>query len=234
MMNYRNVFLAILIVMILPACAGLRLNTPALPTPRTIETVSPEEYNPTVAATATLELPSPTLTLENTPAAALPKVTITAIKGNLNIRRGPDIAYNPIAVLYKGSTAQVIAHDVLTKWAQIAIPNSDKTGWVSLLTEYSKVEGNLDALPGFTFTEWPVIAYLRNCTHHQMYILPVEITVPSSYGAPENEIWLNPGHYTALDLDLPDAPEVMSFDIREGQVIEILEDGTGEHRKCPE
>jgi hypothetical protein len=123
---------------------------------------------------------------------------------------------------------------VLTKWAQIAIPNSDKTGWVSLLTEYSKVDGDIDLLPGFTFTEWPVIAYLRNCTHHQMYILPVEITVPSSYGTPENEIWLNPGHYTALDLDLPDTPEVKSFDIREGQVIEIVEDGTGEHRKCPE
>jgi hypothetical protein len=62
--------------------------------------------------------------------------------------------------------------------------------------------------------------------------MPGEITLPSSYQEPENEIWLNPGHYTVYDLEVPDLPEVKSFDIREGQEIEIIDDGAGEHRKC--
>jgi hypothetical protein len=230
MVKYRNIFQLFLLAALTQSCVQFQINTPALPTPRTIETVSPEESNPTITA---MTIPSATPTLEVVANVSLPKVTITAVKGNLNIRRGPDVAYNPIAVLYEGTRAKVIAHDVLTKWAQIEIPNSDKTGWVSLMTNYSSVEGDLDALPGFTTTDWPVIAYLRNCTHHQMFVMPVEITLPSSYGAPENEIWLNPGHYVVYDLDMPDLPEVKNFDIREGQTIELVDDGSGEHRLCP-
>lgn len=231
MSNYRNIFSALLLTVMLQACAGLQLDSvPALPTPRAIETVSQTESDPTITSTETL---IPTVTLQPvTPTTVLAKVTITAVKGNLNIRRGPDVAFNPIAVLYKGTSAKVIAHDVLTKWAQVEIPGSDKTGWVSLLTDYSSVEGDLASLPGFTPTDWPVIAYLINCTHHEMFIMPGEITLPSAYGVPENEIWLNPGHYTVYDLEVPDLPEVKSFDIREGQEIEIIDDGSGEHRKC--
>ncbi len=231
-MKYRNVFSALLLLVTMQACVNLRLDSPTLPTPRTIETVSPQEYNASATPTKEINTPNPTPTLGIVAPAILPNVTITAIKGNLNIRRGPDVAYNPIGVFYKGTSAKVIAHDVLTKWAQIVIPNSEKTGWVSLLTDYSSVEGDLASLPGFTTTDWPIIAYLRNCTHHQMFIMPGEITLLSSYAAPENEIWLNPGHYTVYDLDMPDLPEVKSFDIREGQIIEVVDDGTGEHRRC--
>lgn len=231
MSKYRNIFSALLLAVLLQACAGLQADSlPALPTPRAIETVSQSESNPTITPTKTL---MPTFTVEPvTPTAVLARVTITAVKGNLNIRRGPDVAYNPIAVLYKDTSAKVIAHDVLTKWVQIIIPGTDKTGWVSLLTNYSSVDGDLASLPGFTPTDWPIIAYLRNCTHHEMFIMPGEITLPSSFGYPENEIWLNPGHYTVYDLNVPDLPEVKSFDIREGQEIEIIDDGSGEHRKC--
>jgi hypothetical protein len=230
MSKYRNIFSTLLLAVMMQSCFNMQLNPPALPTPRAIETVSQTESNPTITPTHT-SMPTATLQMA-TPTAALANVTITAVKGNLNIRRGPDVAYNPISVLYKGESAKVIAHDVLTKWAQIVIPGSDKTGWVSLLTSYSSVEGDLAALPGFTVDDWPVIAYLRNCTHHEMFIMPGEITLPSSFGAPENEIWLNPGHYTVYDLEVPDLPEVKSFDIREGQEIEIIDDGAGEHRKC--
>jgi hypothetical protein len=231
MFKYRKIFLILMIAVMTQSCVRLRSNLPALPTPRPIETVSEEE---TVEATATkaVELPTATITLTAVPTATLPTVIITAVNGNVNIRRGPSLSYNPISVLYKGNSARVIAHDVLTKWAQIELPNSDKTGWVSLLTDYAIVEGDLDSLPGFTFTEWPITAYLRNCTHHEMFIMPGDITLPSSYQEPENEIWLNPGHYTAYDLEVPGLPEVKSFDIREGQEIEIIDDGTGEHQKC--
>lgn len=230
MSKYRNIFSALLLAVMTQSCLRMQLNSPALPTPRPIETVSRAEFNPTSTPTETL-IPTNT-SAPFTPTPVLTKVTITAVKGNLNIRRGPDVAFNPIAVLYKGSSATVIAHDVLTKWAQVQIPGSDKTGWVSLLTDYSSVEGDMASLPGFTPDEWPVIAYLINCTHHEMFIMPGEITLPSAYNVPENEIWLNPGHYTAYDLEVPDLPEVKSFDIREGQEIEIIDDGSGEHRKC--
>jgi hypothetical protein len=230
MFKYRNIFFILTLAIMTQSCARLRTNLPALPTPRTIETVSEQEATLEATPTKTTVPPTPTLTF--VPTATLATVTITAVNGNVNIRRGPSLSYNPIDVLYKGESAKVIAHDVLVKWAQIKLPNSDKTGWISLLTDYATVEGDLDSLPGFTTTDWPIFAYLKNCTHHQMYIMPGGITLPSSYGAPENEISLNPGHYLVFDLDVPDLPQVKSFDIREGQEIEVIDDGSGEHRKC--
>jgi hypothetical protein len=205
----------------------------ALPAVQDVSTVVTE---PLVEIGAT----SPTNFGTSTPGATeitstqtiLPQLTITAVKGNLFIRRGPDMAFNPIGVLYKNSTAVVIGRDVLSKWVQIIIPDSKNTGWVSVQTDYSNVVGDLSLLPDFTPTEWPVPAYIRNCTQHQMYILPGEITLPSSYEAPDNEIWLYPGRYTVYDLDLPDIPAVLDVDMREGVSVDIKMDGLGEHRKC--
>jgi hypothetical protein len=95
------------------------------------------------------------------------------------------------------------------------------------------VDGDVAILPGFTPTDWPLAAYLRNCTHHEMYILPGEIILPSSLAYPENETWLYPGIYTVYDLEAPDEPEVMTVDIREGSEVEVRIDGLGEKRKCP-
>ena len=165
--------------------------------------------------------------------ASFPDVTITAVKGNLFVRRGPDMAYNPIGVLYQDTTTDAIARDVLSGWVQIHVPKTGGTGWVSVRSNYSRLEGDLHGLPVYTPTDWPVAAYLRNCSHHEMYIQPGEIRLPSSLEFPENEIWLYPGKYTVYDLDVPDEPEVMTVDMREGSDVEILFDGLGEHRKCP-
>jgi len=197
----------------------------------TVETEQPVDAGSTSPAkfetsTAVAMNPAPTQT-------ALPVITITAIKGNLFIRRGPDMAFNPIDILYENSSAAVIGRDVLSKWVQVIIPGSKKSGWVSVQTDYSKVTGDLSSLPDFTPTEWPLPAYIRNCTHHQMYILPGEITLPSTYETPENEIWLYPGRYNVYDLDVPNEPEVSQVDMREGLELDIRVDGLGEKRKCP-
>ncbi|MCC6261478.1 MAG: SH3 domain-containing protein [Anaerolineales bacterium] len=231
MLKRKNISWIFLLALATQACVKLQVMSPAQLTPQTLDSVTQAVSTPMQKPTAT---PRPTQTLElPTPTIALAEVTITAVKGNLNIRRGPGLAYNSIGVLYEGTSATIIAHDVLTKWAQIQIPNSTKTGWVSVLTKYSQITGDLEALPGFTTKEWPITAYLRNCTHHQMYIMPGEIILPSSYAIPENEIWLNPGHYFVYDFDLPNLPEVKEFEIREGQEVEIVEDGSGERRLCP-
>jgi hypothetical protein len=232
--KHRNVFFALLFVVLLQACMRVRLDTPpAFPTARNIETITTEE-RAVIPATSTAQIKTPATTTEIFPTpTSLPKVTISAVKGNLFIRRGPDMAFNPIDVLYKDTSAKVIARDVLSNWVQIIIPNSDKTGWVSIQTDYSKLVGGLKALPEITPTDWPLPAYIRNCTHHQMYIMPSEIVLPSTYAQPENEIWLYPGSYTVYDLDVPGEPEVLTTGIREGITVEILDDGLGEHRNCP-
>ncbi len=224
----------LMLAVLLQACVQIKLDAPALPTARKIGTITTEEPISAFATpSAQFVIPVLTATEIFTKPTSLPKVTLSAIKGNLFIRRGPDMAFNPIGVLYKNTSAPIIASDVLTKWVQIIIPNSDKTGWVSIQTAYSRVDGDLNALPDFTTPIWPSPAYLRNCTHHQMYILPNEIVLPSSFGYPENEIWLYPGSYTVYDLDVPGQPEVMQVDIREGLTEDIHENGLGEHRKSP-
>jgi len=143
------------------------------------------------------------------------------------------MAFNPIGVLYKDTSTPVLARDVLSNWVQIVIPDSDQKGWVSLQTQYSQVDGDLRTLPELAPTDWPLPAYLRNCTHHQMYILPAEVILLSSLDHPDNMVWLNPGTYTVYDMDVAGEPEVTTVEVREGVTVEILDDGAGEHRKCP-
>jgi hypothetical protein len=216
------------LLFILPAC--IRQAPPTLPPVQDVAPIAEETDAPPTRMPAT-STPVPIEVLPTS--TSLPGVIITAIKGNLFIRRGPDMAYNPVGVLYKGTSAKAIAQDVLSDWVQIIIPGSQNTGWVSIQTRYSKVDGDMRSLPGFTQTEWPIPAYLRNCTAHEMYILPGEITLPSYLDAPENETWLYPGIYTVYDLEVVDYPEVLNVEIREGLEIEIEIDGLSAKRKCP-
>ena len=95
--KYRTASIALLFVLLAQACEQVKLDAPpALPTAREIESVSTEERSAPLATSTTLiEIPAAT---EMIPASAssLPKVTISAVKGNIFIRRGPDLAFNPI------------------------------------------------------------------------------------------------------------------------------------------
>ena len=229
----RRILTATLTIMLLQACMQVRVDAPpALPTPQDIETVAISEQ-PAATATSTPTTVPATATEISPTATTQPRVVISAVKGNIFIRRGPDMAFNPIGVLYKDTSAPVISRDVLSNWVQIVIPNSDQKGWISIQTQYSKVDGDLKTLPEFTTTEWPTPAYLRNCTHHQMYILPAEVILLSSFDQPDNMVWLYPGTYTVYDLEVSGEPEVTTVEVREGVTVEILDDGAGEHRKCP-
>lgn len=181
--------------------------------------------SPPVAAPAATDI-SPT---------PLPSVTIIAASGNIYIRRGPGMEYNPIGVLHKGASAQIIAQDVLSDWVQIQVPETDLTGWVSIQTMFSRIDGDLSQLPNFTFTEWPEPAYIKNCTEHDMMIAPGEIYLPSLYTNAQylNEIQVNPGTYIAYDLFIPGEPEAQEFEIREGTQAYITFNGLGVEHKCP-
>ena len=232
----HRIYTLLIIPILIQGCLRLgRVSPPALPTAQDIQTISPALQD---QATLTPVVASPT-PAESTPTdrllaqTALPKLTITAVKGNIFIRRGPGMAYNPIGVLYKNSSTRVIARDVLSKWVQVIIPDSEKTGWVSIQTEFSKLDGRVESVPDLVTIDWPIPAYLRNCTLHDMYVMPGEITLPSIYGYPDNEVWLYPGFYTVQDLFVPGEPQVLDFEMREGMQIDIRTDGLGERRKCP-
>jgi hypothetical protein len=233
--TFKKASLLLLFVFLAQACMQVRSDTPSASSTMQIaeSTASVEQVIANPSPTATVAIPTPTKT-ELPPTATLaPKVIFNVVKGNLFIRRGPDMAFNPIGVLYKDTSVEAIARDVLSKWVQIKIPNSDQTGWVSVQTDYSQVEGKLEDLPEYTPTEWPVAAYVRNCTHHRMFILPGEILLSTSFEAPDNEAWVYPGTYKALDIDVPGEPVAADFSIKEGGEVEIREDGLGEKRKCP-
>jgi hypothetical protein len=230
--KYRSAAIALFLVLLTQACMQIKLDTPpASPTAREVEPISTEVRSvPLATSTTQVEIPTATEIIQ-TP--SLPRVTISAVKGNIFIRRGPDMAFNPIGVLYKGTNATVLARDVLSKWVKIEIPNSDKTGWVSIQTIFSQIEGEIKDLPEYTPTEWPVAAYLRNCTYHQMYVVPFETVVPSYFQHPDNEIWIYPGTYKIFDIDVSGDPEVGEIVVKEGSDIEIHDDGLGGHRICP-
>jgi hypothetical protein len=226
----RNILIVFLLVFLTHGCTRPGLNAPkASPTAPDIQPImTGVRVEPSITPTLPVATPTPVPT-----ETSMPKVTISAEKGNIYIRRGPGMAYDRISVLYMDMSTEVLARDVLSKWVQVVIPDSDKTGWVSLQTDYSKLNGELSSLPDYTFTEWPVPAYLYNCTEHDMYIMPGEITVTSYFTHPNNQVWLNPGRYIVYDDTFSKRPIVKEIDIREGENIAILYDGAGNHHKCP-
>lgn len=192
------------------------------------------------SASPLINTPVPTLTARPratatpTPTKISSTVTISAINGNLFIRRGPNMAFNPAGALMDGQSATATARDPLSKWLQIPIPDKPgETGWVSIQTKYSAVNGDVMSLPELAPTTWPVLAFIENCTYDQMEIDPGAIILPSFTYFPDNRIQINPGVYSIHDTDVTGSPEVMNVEIKEGSSIDVTVDGNGKKRKCP-
>ncbi len=145
------------------------------------------------------------------------------------------MAYDRVGLLMNGDSAAAIGRDMLSKWVQVQIPDSEATGWVSLMTNYSRLEGDLNSLPAFTFEEWPQPAYIKNCTEHEILVLPNEFHLYSlwTYEKYLNQVQVNPGVYQLKDITLPNAPVYKEIDIREGQTYYIVVNGAGERHNCP-
>ncbi len=235
MSTFRKVLIALLLIIFTQGCVLMQAGgSPELEPTATLQATASLEASPsssstplpppTVAPTATVIFPTP-----------LPSVIITAVDGNVFIRRGPGMPYNTIGILQKGISVQVIARDILSNWAQIKIPDTDIAGWVYLHTLYTKIDGDLSQLPDFTFTEWPAPAYIKNCTEHDMFITPGNTYLPSLYTNAKflNEYQVDPGTYIAYDMFYPDEPEAQILEVREGVTAYITINGRGEGHKCP-
>jgi hypothetical protein len=172
-------------------------------------------------------------TLSVSPTPALPPVSVAAVNGNLYIRRGPAVAYNSIAVLYDGQSARAQGRDVLANWLEVPVPGNPETlGWVSIQTVYSAVSGDVTKLPEIQPTDYPVPAFLRNCTYHDLTAEPGGILLPAITNFPANDVRINPGTYRVYDSNVEGNPEVLKVELREGSAVDVKVDGNGEKHKC--
>lgn len=235
-MTRSTIFAAFLaLTLLLQGCASsseeITINNDTVTTETPVVTVQP----PTETATP-LPSPTPAPSAEPSPApTAVSAVRIVASGGNLYIRRGPEVAYDRIGVLTKGNSAEVIGQDVLSKWVQIRIPDSELTGWVSLLTPFTTIEGDLATVSAFTFTDWPKPAYVKNCTEHEILISPGDIYLKSLWTNQDylNQAQIDPGTYEIHDLSMEDLPLIEVVEIREGQTYYITLNGDGVYHNCP-
>jgi hypothetical protein len=155
-------------------------------------------------------------------------------RGNLHVRRGPNLAFNPIAVLPRGEVALASARDALSDWVMIPVPgNAGQSGWVSIMSDFTEIVGDVNALPEIEPTEWPQLAFLRNCTFHELAADPGGIVLPAVQNFPDNDVRVNPGLYSVVDVEVDGYPQILTVDIREGSAVDIVVDGNGEKKKCP-
>lgn len=242
MSSLQRVSLALFTLVFISGCFPNRQNFQ----PRTIEnSTSTEIINEQSFSAQNTSTPRFTLTIATTatitPTAlevlptSLPNVTVAAVDGNLFIRRGPGLEYNSVGVLYEGKKAKIIGRDILSGWVQINIPKSKSIGWVSIQTQFSKITGDLDTVPSFTFTDWSQPAYIKNCTEHDMFIEPAGLYLYSLYAnaSGENEVQVNPGEYIVYDVFVEDLPEVARVSVREGITAYITINGLEVKHKCP-
>jgi hypothetical protein len=166
--------------------------------------------------------------------AATPVRVEIHARGNLFVRRGPNLAFNAIAVLPKGEVARASGRDVLSDWVRIPVPgDATQSGWVSIMSDFTAIVGDVNLLPEIEPVEWPELAFLRNCTYHELSADPGGIVLPAVQNFPDNDVRMNPGTYTVVDVDVDGYPEVLTVEIREGSAVDIVVDGNGEKKKCP-
>ncbi len=208
--------------------------TPAVQTSRPVATDVPATPTPMPVATVDLKKTAVPSAEPVVPSPTLPVVMVTAVNGNLSIRSGPDESFDAIAVLKKGETVQALARSILDGWVQVPVPSMPgRTGWVSLLTNYSQVDGYVLDLPKIDIVEWPVGSYLINCTSHQLLVKPLETALPPVSQSPGNRVWFPPGFYSVYDTEVAGQPEVLQVQLGGHTEVKIRRDGNGLRSECP-
>jgi hypothetical protein len=207
---------------------------------QTASTPEPTAMPLSSTATATIEILQPTDTGLPTQAPTLGAVAsatpagvkITAATGNLNIRRGPGVAYNALAGLVEGTSATASGRTEDGLWLFIPLPSdATKFGWISTQTGFSQLEGDVLSLPIQPFLP-PVLAYIRNCTFHPMLVKPGDVLLKDQTLSPDNKKLFNPGEYKIYDQAVSNTL-VKTLKISEGDSVDIGKDGLGNTYTCP-
>ena len=213
-------------------------------TPEDIPTWTPRPQDLTLTALPTATEPAPVLAARSanpTPTGTeLPtivptssEVTFSVKGGNLSVRRGPSVDYNFIGALYDGETTVATGRDRISRWLLVEIPTKPGVeGWVTTETVYSTVHGDVSNLP-FVSAEPAAPAYIRNCTDHELLIMPDEVTLLTPADDPYNEERFSPGIYKVYDQEDPKSSVLEEVDLSEGETHDVRVDWAGEKSKCP-
>jgi hypothetical protein len=237
--NFTSLLLFLIFALTGQACSSSeRANPSRAPLETAIQpSLTASLVTSTPLALATENIPAPrTLSAMGsvTPTPTLSQVTITAVNGDLAIRNGPDPAFDAIDILKNGTSASLLARSVIDGWVEIPIPaQADKTGWVSIKTPYSIVNGNVLDLPEIMKVEWPFGSYIRNCTGHKMLVEPTDQQLSSISDSTKNRVWFPPGMYSVYDLDLSGQPFVMNIALVQHSQVDIRIDGSRQRWTCP-
>jgi uncharacterized protein YgiM (DUF1202 family) len=186
------------------------------------------------AATSAPSLPpaataAPTATVALAPASGAVVISVTS--ESLNIRRGPSIYYDPVAFIKAGESATATGRDSSGDWLYIPLPgNASVFGWVSAKTQYSKVDGDIMALP-VQVAAPANPAYIRNCTFHPMLIQPGNILLQPQTDKSGRKAHFAPGNYSAFDQNVSNT-KVFTVDLHEGDSVDIHTDGLKNTYNC--
>jgi hypothetical protein len=222
-------------IMLASACAlpqAMFLAPATLPPPTNPPEIisAPDLSTPTVEALGSTPTSSAMATLTPPPAV------IMLATGNLNLRRGPGIAYDILGTLLRGEHGQATARNQTGDWVFICGLNDSCTpGWVSAQSPFVQLIGDaagIGSLP-VKAVDPAVPAYLRNCTFHPMKITPGDFILKEQFAAPANKKQVNPGVYAAYDQNQVGHPKVFSVQIKEGSSVDIVKDGLGNKYSCP-
>jgi len=228
-----KIYFGLLIVVLTIASTACGASQASMPLGTKIPMEKPTSNTMSTAESASLA-PSVTPTIQVTLSATAPVVTVTAVTGDLSIRTGPDISFDAIDKLKKGETVPVLARSIMDGWIQIGVPaQTGKTGWVSIKTNHSIVNGNLLDLPRIDLVEWNVGSYLRNCTPHQLIVKPGDKILQPVSDTAGNRAWFPPGSYSVYDLDMSGQPMVASLRVLAHSDFNILKDGDRYQWDCP-
>jgi hypothetical protein len=231
----RRIAFALLTIFLVLGCAPTQV---ADDQPQTTTQATLPMVNGTSSTVTSTPPPTGTpvpVSVEPSPTPELSAVTLTVTKGQIYIRRGPGLPYNQIGILKEGDSAVVVGQDVLSRWVQIQLTDAGQTGWVSVMTDFTRVDGELASVPNFTFTEWFQPAYIKNCTEHDLLIEPDGLYLYNLYLNPRglNEVQVNPGVYTIVDLFVEGEPEIETVYLTEGDTAYITVNGLGQSHFCP-
>lgn len=211
---------------------GVPAPEPAGPT-GAVPTASSSQLTATISASpAPTQQATEVSTAQPTPTEGPPPaVTVSAVGGRLNVRRGPGPEYDTVAAFLDGQSSTATGRNAEGTWLLINGPNASASlGWVVVTTKYTSVTGEATGLPVVTVAP-AASAYIRNCTPHEMIINPTGVLLPDRGSSPENQVQFFPGEYSVIDQT--SESEVASVTVFEGRTIDIRKDSSGTSYTCP-
>jgi hypothetical protein len=220
-----------------PAAISTNTSAPVLPVgaPPVVvtDTTSPSIVLTSLATATTAPVIAPTVELTATTAPASAGVSIAAgATGSLNIRRGPSNYYNVLAFLLGGQSQPALARNSEGSWLYISLPDQPAAyGWVSAVTAYSVVTGDIKTLP-VRAAEAAVPIYIRNCTFHPMLVQPGAVLLKDQTYSPQNKAQFPVSTYKVYDQSVSNTL-VKTITLAEGDSIDITKDGLNNTYACP-